>query len=216
MITLDIYFDPICPWCLIGKTHLDAALKSHGHSPFTPRWHPFQLNPDMPLEGMDRRAYLLAKFGGEEKAYAAYKPVSEHAETAGLALNLDQIKRTPNTVNAHRVIQWSLIEGAEDALIDLLFKAYFIKGQDIGDPTVLAQKAKEVGLDPEMVLRLLETDNDIDTIKTSDSEVRRIGITSVPTFILAGRHVIQGAQGQELWKNVLLDIDQELARQDNT
>ena len=143
------------------------------------------------------------------------RPIN-HAEAAGLALNLDQIKRTPNTVNAHRVIQWSLIEGAEDALIDLLFKAYFIKGQDIGDPTVLAQKAKEVGLDPEMVLRLLETDNDIDTIKTSDSEARRIGITSVPTFILAGRHVIQGAQGQELWKNVLLDIDQELARQDNT
>ena len=107
MVKLDILSDPICPWCYIGKAYLDRALESSPDHPFEIEWHPFQLNPEMPQGGMDRRAYLEAKFGGKDGAVAAYTPVSEHAAKAGVVINLDKIERTPNTLNAHRLIHWA-------------------------------------------------------------------------------------------------------------
>ncbi|NCX07022.1 MAG: DsbA family oxidoreductase [Rhodobacteraceae bacterium] len=138
MIKLDIFTDPICPWCFIGKTHLDRALESRPNHPFTIEWHPFQLNPEMPEGGMDRRTYLEGKFGGKENAIKAYMPVAEHAEKAGLKMNLEGIKSTPNTINAHRLIHWAGIEGVQTPIVSALFKAYFIEGRDIGDIDVLA------------------------------------------------------------------------------
>src|SRR5690554_4503460 len=98
MVKLDIVSDPICPWCYIGKTLLDCALEQRPDHPFVIEWHPFQLNPDMPREGMDRRAYLEAKFGGKEAAVTAYAPVVEKAEAAGLKLDFEAMQRTPNTL----------------------------------------------------------------------------------------------------------------------
>jgi predicted DsbA family dithiol-disulfide isomerase len=98
MVKLDILSDPICPWCLIGKTWLDRALAAHPDHPFAIEWHPFQLNPDMPPEGMDRRAYLTAKFGGAEAAFEVYSKIAKAAEAAGLAIEWDRIARTPNTL----------------------------------------------------------------------------------------------------------------------
>ena len=114
-IKLDIMSDPICLWCYIGKAHLDRALESEPNHPFAIEWHPFQLNPDMPAEGMDRRAYLEGKFGGKEGAVRAYAPVVEHAEKAGLKINFEAMQRTPNTLNAHRLIHWAGIEGRQTA-----------------------------------------------------------------------------------------------------
>jgi len=125
MIKLDIFSDPICPWCFIGKTHLDRALESRPNHPFTIEWHPFQLNPEMPEGGMERRAYLEGKFGGKDNAIKAYMPVAEHAEKAGLKVNLEGIKTTPNTINAHRLIHWAGIEGVQTPIVSALFKAYF-------------------------------------------------------------------------------------------
>lgn len=105
-IKLDIMSDPICPWCYIGKSYLDRALEQNPDHPFVIEWHPFQLNPDMPAEGMERRAYLEAKFGGKEGAVKAYAPVVEHAQKAGLKIDFEAMKRTPNTLNAHRLIHW--------------------------------------------------------------------------------------------------------------
>lgn len=107
MIRLDILSDPICPWCFIGKTHLAKALAQRPDHPFSIEWHPFQLNPDMPKDGMDRRAYLEGKFGGKDAAVRAYAPVVEHAAQAGLAIDFEGMKRTPNTVDAHRLIHWT-------------------------------------------------------------------------------------------------------------
>ena len=107
MVKLDIISDPICPWCYIGKTLLDEALKKRPDHPFTVEWHPYQLNPDMPPEGMDRHAYLEAKFGGKQGAVKAYAPVLERAEQAGLTIDFAAIKRTPNTLDAHRLIHWA-------------------------------------------------------------------------------------------------------------
>jgi protein-disulfide isomerase-like protein with CxxC motif len=141
MIKLDIMSDPICPWCYIGKSYLDKALSDHPDHPFTIEWHPFQLNPDMPAGGMDRRAYLEGKFGGKDGAVAAYAPVVQSAEDAGLTINFDAMQRTPNTLNAHRLIHWAGVEGRQTAAVSQLFQAYFVEGSDIGDAEVLSDIA---------------------------------------------------------------------------
>ena len=206
MIKLDILSDPICPWCYIGKAHLDRALEKAGDHPFLIEWHPFQLNPEMPAGGMDRRAYLEAKFGGKEGAVRAYAPVVEHAEGAGLTLNLDAIARTPNTLDAHRLIHWAGIEQRQTPVVSALFKAYFVEGRDIGDKAVLAQIAGEAGLDAAMVATLLAGEADADDIRARDAHARARGVTGVPTFILANQHVLTGAQPPELWGKVIEDI----------
>ncbi len=206
MVKLDIMSDPICPWCYIGKTSLDQALAQMPDHPFTIEWHPFQLNPDMPAAGMDRRAYLDSKFGGRDAAVAAYLPVAEKAQAAGLDLRLDDIARTPNTLNAHRLIHWAGIEGRQPAAVAALFRAYFTEGRDIGDAEVLGDLADGIGLDASVILRLLDSDADIDEIRARDTAARDMGITSVPTFIVAGQHAVPGAQPAELWLKVLSEL----------
>ena len=117
MVRLDIISDPICPWCYIGKANLDRALARAATRPFHIEWHPFQLNPEMPDGGMDRRAYLEAKFGGKDGAVQAYAPVVDHAKAAGLEINFEGIARTPNTLNAHRLIHWAGVEGRQTAVV---------------------------------------------------------------------------------------------------
>ena len=183
-IKLDIMSDPICPWCYIGKAHLDRALESEPDHPFAIEWHPFQLNPNMPADGMDRRAYLEGKFGGKDGAVRAYAPVVEHAEKAGLKINFEAMQRTPNTLNAHRLIHWAGIEGRQTAAVSALFKAYFVEARDIGDAEVLADIADGIEMDASVVTRLLATDEDMDDIRKRDAHSREMGISSVPTFIV--------------------------------
>lgn len=205
MIALDIWSDPICPWCFIGKARLDRALESRPGHPFEIRWHPFQLNPDMPRKGMDRTEYLALKFG-VEGVLAAYRPVVEAAEATGLALNLPAITRTPNTVDAHRLIHWAGLEGRQGMVLDRLFRAYFQDGQDIGDRTVLTELAAAAGMDRALVARLMATDADCDLIHEADRDARARGIQGVPFFILDNTHAISGAQPTELWQQVIDEI----------
>ncbi len=146
MIKLDILSDPICPWCYIGKTRLERAMEAEPNHPFAIEWHPFQLNPDMPSEGMDRREYLETKFGGKDNAVSVYAEIEKHAREDGLELDFAAIKRTPNTIDAHRLIHWAGIEGKQNAVVDALFKAYFKEGRDIGDAEVLCDVADSAGL----------------------------------------------------------------------
>lgn len=205
-IKLDIMSDPICPWCYIGKAHLDRALEAHPDHPFEIEWHPFQLNPDMPADGMDRRAYLEGKFGGKEAAVKAYAPVVEHAAEAGLKIDFEGMKRTPNTLNAHRLIHWAGIEGRQTAAVSSLFKAYFVEARDIGDADVLADVADGIGLDAAVIHRLLDTDNDRQMIQERDAHARKMGVNSVPTFIVAGQHAVPGAQPPSLWAKVIAEL----------
>ncbi|UWQ60328.1 DsbA family oxidoreductase [Leisingera caerulea] len=213
-VKLDILSDPICPWCYIGKTNLDKALAEVPDHPFVIEWHPFQLNPDMPREGMDRRDYLERKFGGKEGAVKAYAPVVEHAEKAGLTINFEAMKRTPNTLDAHRLIHWAGIEGKQTQVVDALFKAYFVDAKDIGDHAVLAEIAQEAGMEADVAARLLEGDSDVQEIRDRDAHSRKMGVTSVPTFIVASQHAVPGAQPPELWKQVIEDILQQLKAAD--
>lgn len=205
MILLEIWSDPICPWCFIGKARLDRALEQRPEHPFELRWHPFQLNPDMPPEGMDRTAYLDMKFGARG-VLDAYRPVIEAAEDSGLALNLPRIERTPNTVNAHRLIHWAGLEGRQSMMVNRLFRAYFQEGRDIGNSSELIRLGKDAGLDENVVARLLDTDADIDAIRQADRLARSRGITGVPFFILDKSHAISGAQPTDLWVQVIDQI----------
>ncbi|AUR03546.1 DSBA oxidoreductase-like protein [Phaeobacter inhibens] len=214
LVKLDILSDPICPWCYIGKTHLDKALAEVGDHPFVIEWHPFQLNPDMPREGMDRRSYLEAKFGGKEGAVKAYAPVVEHASAAGLEINFEAMERAPNTLDAHRLIHWAGIEGKQSAVVDALFDAYFVQAKDIGDAEILADIAEVAGMDRAVTLRLLSGDTDAEEIRNRDAHSREMGVTSVPTFVVANQHAVPGAQQPELWKQVIADIQKQLQEGD--
>ena len=206
MIKLDILSDPICPWCYIGKNNLDRVLAKEPINPFTIEWHPFQLNPEMPLAGMNRQDYLEQKFGGKQNAYRVYSRISSTAVKAGLNLELQLIKKTPNTLNAHRLIHWAGIEGLQNSVVSALFESYFVKGEDIGDLSTLVKIGASVGLDKDLISKLLKEDTELIEIKQRDANSRERGVTGVPTFIIANTHVLPGAQTEELWSSILLDI----------
>ncbi|MFV2052778.1 DsbA family oxidoreductase [Aliiroseovarius sp. YM-037] len=210
MVRLDILSDPICPWCYIGKANLDRALEQHPDHPFVIEWHPYQLNPEMPAEGMDRRTYLETKFGGKEGAVKAYAPVVEHAKAAGLEINFEAIETTPNTLNAHRLIHWAGLEGRQTAAVSALFRAYFKEGRDIGDTEVLIDIADGIGIDAKMIRHLLGTDADVDDIRDRDANAREKGVTGVPCFIIANQHALPGAQSPELWAQVIDEVVEQI------
>ncbi|NND22652.1 MAG: DsbA family oxidoreductase [Silicimonas sp.] len=213
MITLDILSDPICPWCYIGKANLDRALEARPDHALTIQWHPFQLNPDMPEAGMDRREYLETKFGGKDNAVAVYARVADAAKAAGLNIDFSGIERTPNTLDAHRLIHWAGLEGRQPAAVSRLFKAYFEDGKDIGDREVLLAIAESIGMDREMVARLIESDADLEDVRSRDAHARERGVTGVPTFVLANQHVVPGAQPTELWLKVIDDVADQLRQE---
>ena len=206
MLRLDIFSDPVCPWCLIGKTWLDRALEARPDHPFAVAWHPFRLNPDMPAAGMDRREYLEMKFGSPEAAVRVYAQVDAAAREAGLTLDLGAITRTPDTLDAHRLIHWAGLEGRQTAVVSALFDAYFRRGRDIGDAETLVEIAAGAGMDPDLARRLLASDADRTDTAERDRRARAAGIKAVPTFIVAGRHVVAGAQRPEFWMQVIDEL----------
>ncbi len=206
VIRLDIFSDPVCPWCFIGKANLDRALADHPDHPFAIQWHPFQLNPDMPPEGADKRAYLEAKFGGAARVDAMMDRLREVAQAAGLTFDPDRAPRMPNTLDAHRLIHWAGIEGRQAAVVDRLMRAYWEDARDIGDRDTLAAIAGEAGMDPAATLRLLQSDADAGDIAARDADARQKGVTSVPTFLIAQQYVVSGAQPPALWGQVIADL----------
>jgi predicted DsbA family dithiol-disulfide isomerase len=205
-IRLDIFSDPVCPWCYIGKANLDRALGQHPDHPFRIEWHPFQLNPDMPRDGMDRAQYLEAKFGGRENAARAYAQVEAAALRAGLTMEVAKVPFASNTLDAHRLIHWAGIEGKQNAMVDALFRAYWQDLRNIGDHATLARIAGEVGLDAAATARLLASDADRDDIAARDADARQKGVTAVPTFLIAQQYVVSGAQPPELWGQVIAEL----------
>lgn len=193
MRTLDVISDAICPWCWIGKAHLDAALeelRADGLE-FRVRWRPFQLNPDMPEEGVERDAYRAAKFGSLERSRELDAQVAEAGRAAGLGFRHDLMRRTPNTVAAHRVIRAAEEAGVQQAVVDALFRAYFQEGRDIGDAATLDNIAASAGL-PGMAA-MLATDAHRDAVLAEDMAARRGGISGVPSFLMDRHLLFSGA-----------------------
>ncbi|MBL4805768.1 MAG: DsbA family oxidoreductase [Rhodobacteraceae bacterium] len=208
MTTLEIISDPICPWCYIGKAKLEKALAQMPDHPFEITWKPFQLNPDMPAAGMDRREYLEQKFGGQKGAIKVYSQIAQTAEAAGLDIDFAKMLRTPNTIDAHRLIHWARLDGKQNTVVDELFNRFFKEGQDISDHSVLIEAAKAAGMDSEMVIRLLATDADIAETRDADQKARAMGITGVPTFLIDGQYVVSGAQETTFWLNLIEEISE--------
>jgi predicted DsbA family dithiol-disulfide isomerase len=206
MVKLDILSDPICPWCYIGKANLDRALTGAPDNPFVLEWHPFQLNPDIDPEGMDRRDYLAAKFGGMEAVDRAESHVSAAAKAAGVEIKWRDVPRVPNTLNAHRLIHWAGLEARQTQVVTALFNAYWVESRDIGDSAVLVDIAEKSGIDAAVTARLIASDADRDDIIKRDQWAREHGVSGVPTFIVANQHVVTGAQPADLWARVITDV----------
>jgi len=192
---IDIISDAICPWCYIGKRQLEIALPllAKDGLAFDVRWHPFQLNPDMPEEGVDRREYRTAKFGSWERSQQMDARITETAASLGLEFHMDRLTRTPNTVAAHRLIRVAGELGVQDALVEALFEAYFCNGADIGDHQTLAEIGARAGIDRDAILALLAGDEGKQDVLVADQMARNAGINGVPSFALQGHVLFSGA-----------------------
>jgi predicted DsbA family dithiol-disulfide isomerase len=205
MIRLDIFSDPVCPWCYIGKANLDRALEAHADHPFRIEWHPFQLNPDMPAEGVDKHDYLAAKFG-EDRLVQMHLRLKEASRAAGAEIDPDTPRRMPNTLDAHRLIHWAGLEGRQTAVVSAVMRAYWREGRDIGNAGVLADIAAAAGMDRAVTARLLASDADADDIRARDADARAKGVSAVPTFLIAQQYVVSGAQPPDVWSRVIEEL----------
>lgn len=198
LLQVDVVSDVICPWCYIGKRRLEAAIAALGGAPAVRvRWLPFQLNPSMPKEGVRRKEYRTSKFGSWERSLELDAKVVAVGEMAGIHFAFDRIERTPNTLDAHRLIWLADKEDVQDAVMEALFRGYFTEGQDISDRRALIDVVAEAGLDRNKVEVVLNTDEGIDAIKEAEGQSRRHRVDGVPFFIIDSKMTLGGAQPPE-------------------
>jgi predicted DsbA family dithiol-disulfide isomerase len=204
-LRIDIVSDAICPWCYIGKRQLERALATLAQEGlhFSVHWNPFQLNPDMPKEGRDRIAYRAQKFGSAERARELDERVAGAAANVGLSLRQDLMLRTPNTLDAHRLIWLAGREGMQDAVMEAVFAAYFTLGRDIGDREVLADCAAEGGMDRAAVADFLAGEVAAQEMLAADRAAREAGVNGVPSFFLDGYGLYSGAMPAEAMAEAL-------------
>jgi predicted DsbA family dithiol-disulfide isomerase len=187
--------DVICPWCYIGKRRLGKAVAAlDGQHEVRVRWLPFQLNPAMPKEGVSRREYRTKKFGSWERSQELDARVVAVGQEEGIRFAFDRIERTPNTLDAHRLIWLADQEGIQDAVVEALFRAYFTDGRDISNPQTLLDVVAEAGLDRGKAEAMLNSDDGLEAIKEADVQARRFRVEGVPYFIINGRLTLSGAQ----------------------
>jgi predicted DsbA family dithiol-disulfide isomerase len=200
---IDIVSDAICPWCYIGKRQMERALVSLSGEglAFSIHWNPFQLNPEMAKEGVDRAQYRAWKFGSAEKAAALDTRIVDAAAQVGLEFHPERIKRTPNTIDAHRLIWFAGQNGVQDAAMEQVFRAYFIEAQDIGQHEVLADCAVASGLDRDQVIAFLTGDLANNEMLAADRAAREAGVSGVPSFFLDGYGMFSGAMPHESMAN---------------
>ena len=202
-LIIDIVSDVVCPWCYVGKKHLEAALAEMPEIDAVVRWHPFQLDPTIPPEGLDRKAYMRQKFGDDGRLEAAHQRLEVLGAQNGIGFQFGAITRSPNTLDAHRLIRWAGDAGLQDTMVQSLFQAYFEEGRDIGDRAVLALIAERAGLEADAILERLESDDDAENIRIEIAEAGRIGVTGVPFFILAQKLAVSGAQPADVLKDAI-------------
>ena len=202
-VRIDIFSDTICPWCWIGKRRLERTLEARPDLDAEVVWHAFQLNPTMPAEGMDRKAYLEAKFGGADNARATYGRVMAEGARESLPFDFGAIPRTPNTLDSHRLVRWAAGQPpGQTPMVEALFDAYFACGQDVGDAEVLARVAAGAGYDESGARELLAGDEGRAEVTGEDMRARGAGITGVPCFILDGKVAVPGAVEPDVFLRV--------------
>lgn len=193
-LVVDVISDVMCPWCYIGKKRLEKAIKSVPGIAVDVRWHPYQLDPTLPPEGKDRATYLNEKFGGAERAEAAYERVRQAGREEGIPFAFEKIEVSPNTLDAHRLILWSRSDDLQDEVVELLFKAYFVEGRNLAKAATLVEISAEAGMQSDLVEQLFETDSDLAKLKRQIDQASEMGVTGVPFFIIDGRFALAGAE----------------------
>ena len=209
-ITVDVVSDVVCPWCFIGKRRLEQAI-ALSETRLTIRWRPFQLDPTIPPEGKDRRAYMEAKFGSLEKIASIHEHITRLGAGLGISFAFERIKVSPNTLDAHRLIRWAGEANVQDQVVEALFRAYFIDGRDLGDTAVLADIAANAGMDRAQIAERLASDDDRAEVRADIVASQRIGVTGVPTYILANRYGLVGAQPAEELARAIQQVSEETA-----
>lgn len=196
---IDIISDVVCPWCFIGKRRLEKALALRPEIEPAITWRPFQLNPDMPEEGMPRADYIARKFGDNGHSRRMHQTIAEAGASVGIEFAFDRIKRSPNTLNAHRLVRFATSAGLGEAVVERLFRGYFLEGRDVGDNATLAEIAAAVGIDRAAAFAFLASDEERAEIIAEGRNARRLGISAVPCFIFAGQYAVSGAQEPEFF-----------------
>jgi predicted DsbA family dithiol-disulfide isomerase len=209
-LTIEIYSDVVCPWCYVGKRRLERALAQlNGAAQARITWRPFQLNPTMPLDGMDRATYLKAKFGSLE----AFDRMEEQLLAAGtdeqIPFAFEKIQRTPNTLAAHRLVWYAAQQGKQDEVVEALFRGYFLEGRDIGDAKTLVHAAAEAGLDRTETEEFLTSEKGVVEVKGEEAVGRRLGISGVPYFVFNGTVSISGAQPSNIFVSAIRQAEKE-------
>ncbi len=212
-VEIDVVSDVICPWCFLGKRRLDRALAAFTAQDWTGlqvdvRFRAYLLDLSIPPEGMDRSAYLAEKFSDPERAQGHGESLKAIGAQDGIPFAFERITRTPNSMDAHRLITWAYSAGVQNQVVELIFQRYFLQGQDVGDRSVLLGIANDVGMDISLVMELLDSGRDRDLVMEEVRSAYRLGISGVPTFIFNRRHGVVGAQDPQ----VLADIIAKLAR----
>jgi predicted DsbA family dithiol-disulfide isomerase len=196
ILHVDVISDAICPWCYIGKRRLEKAVAALG-APVELRWLPFQLNSQMPKEGVSRRDYRAKKFGSWERSRELDARLVAVGEAEGIRFAFERIERTPNTLDAHRLIGLAGERGVQDPVVDALFRAYFTEGRDIGNRQTLLDVAAEAGLRRHQAEAMLSSDDGLQAIKDADALARRLGVDGVPFFLVNGEITLSGARQPE-------------------
>jgi predicted DsbA family dithiol-disulfide isomerase len=204
-LTIDIISDVVCPWCYLGKRRLEAALETLGQTDAVVRWRPFQLDETLPEEGMDRNAYMRRKFGDLSRLAPVHDRLVNFGREVGAAYDFEAITRAPNTLGAHRLIRWAAEAGVQNAVVDQLFRAYFERGEDIGDKEVLVAIAAATGMDGEDVRRRLATDDGVEATQAEIDSWRRAGVSGVPFFIFDGKLAVSGAESVEVLASAMVE-----------
>jgi predicted DsbA family dithiol-disulfide isomerase len=204
-LTVEVVHDLVCPWCFLGLRRLQRLLRRRPDLGFEVAWRPFLLNPDMPRVGMPRADYVVRKFGGEDRARRLYASIAEIGRSEGVLFRFDRIRRTPSSVDAHRLVRFAAAYGRGPETVEALFSAHFTDGRDIGDPGVLIAVAQACGLEAATVRRFLYSDAETDAVHAENLRAHRLGINGVPCFVIGGRHAIAGAQEPEVLER-LLDV----------
>ena len=194
---IDVVSDVVCPWCFVGKRRLEQALKALPDTPVKVSWRPFQLDATIPSEGMRRQDYMLRKFGSAERIAELQKPLLAAGAALGIPFAFDKITVSPNTLNAHLLLKWADAAGRQEAMAERLFQLYFTEGGDLSNQETLVEAAVEAGLDGTLVAQLLASQADLAAVVEEIGHARSLGISSVPTFIIANRYAVAGAQGPE-------------------
>ena len=200
---IDVFADIACPWCYIGEKRLEQALAQRPDLHAEVRWHPFQLQPDLPRPGEDWHDFVESKFGGEQRAERAFESVRRAAQGEGIDFRFDRMAAAPNTEDAHRLVLLAAEKGREWEVVTALFKAHFTEGRHVGDLDTLVEIAAGEGLDPSEVRSYLESEQGTAEVRASQATAGRLGINGVPFFIFDGRYAISGAQPPEVFLEAL-------------